>query len=398
MRIFIIGAGAVGSALAGMLAKEHGRRNVWCGDRDPVRAGRFMAAGDGSRLVRVDASRPRDVARAAKGADLVVNAGLPDFNANVMTAALAAGAHYQDMCSHLKDLRHAEQLRFRARFKKAGRVALINTGVAPGLTNLLAADLADGFDRVRRIGIRLLEEQDAAAPVMSWSPRVIIDELSATPLVFRNGSFGFAEPFGDAETFRFPAPFGPRRVVAIYGDEVATIPLYLRVDDVDMKSGGTDIDFGAALHAAGMFGAAPVAVGRERIAPRDFFERVAPKVPTPAEMARLVKEGSVRNSWLLAAVEAEGVASGRAASRVVTAVFPDLRETMRRRPGATYVSYPTALCAAAFSKAIPRIASPGVIPPEALAPSLRRRVVEDLRAQGVRFVRGRSGKARGRRR
>lgn len=386
MRIFVVGAGAVGSILADMLAGDVGRGNVWCGDRDPIRARRFMAGGRSVRLTKVDASRPAELARAARGADLVINAGLPDFNENVMAAALRSGAHYQDMCSHLKDLRHAEQLRSGARFRKAGLVALINTGVAPGLTNLLAADLADRFDRVRRIGIRLLEEQDATSPVMSWSPRVIIDELSAPPLVYRGGRFALAAPFGDPETFAFPRPFGPRRVVAIYGDEVATIPLYLDVEDVDMKSGGTDIDFGAALHAAGMFAAGPVAFGRERIAPREFFERVAPKVPTPAEMTRLVKKGSVKNSWLLAAVEAEGTAAGRLIVRAVTAVFPDLLDVMRRRPGATYVSHPTALCAAAFSRIIPAIQERGVLPPEALAAPLRRRVLTDLKREGVKFV------------
>lgn len=337
--------------------------------------------------MRVDASRSADVVRAADGANLVINAGLPDFNVKIMAAALRVGAHYQDMCSHLRDLRHAEQLRLHPRFKNAGLTALVNTGVAPGLTNLLAAELADGFDRVRRIGIRLLEDQDATTPVMSWSPRVIIDELSAPPLVYRGGRFALAEPFGEPTTFEFPKPFGPRRVVTIYGDEVATIPLYIKVGRVDMKSGGTDIDLGASLYAAGVLGGRPVSVGREKIAPRAFFERIAPKVPNPEEMRRLVKEGSVRNSWLLAAVDAEGVAGGRSTTRAVTAIFPDLRAVMRRRPGATYVSYPTALCAAAFSRIIPSIGKPGVFPPEALEASLRQRVLDDLRRAGVKFVR-----------
>ena len=375
--------------MADMLGKEFGKGNVRCGDRDPARARRFMSGG--AAPVRVDASRPADVAKAAKGADLVINAGLPDFNLKVMAAALSVGANYQDLCSRLQDLRHAEQLRFHARFRRAGRVALFNTGVAPGLTNLLAAELASGLDRTRAIRIRLLEEQDADEPVMSWSPRVIVDELASPPLVLRAGRFGNVKPFSGAETFVFPKPFGPRRVVAVYGDEVATIPLYLKVREVDMKSGGTDIDFGAALFAAGLLGSKPVTIGRERVRPRDMLEAVAPKVPTPEEMRRLVEKGSVRNSWLLASVEAEGMLDGRRASRTVTAVFPDLRQVMRLRPGATYVSYPTALCAAAFSRIMPRIRTTGAMPPEALDGALRKTVLRDLKNAGVVFVR-RSGK------
>ncbi|HTK04427.1 MAG TPA: saccharopine dehydrogenase NADP-binding domain-containing protein [Candidatus Eisenbacteria bacterium] len=383
MRVFIVGAGAVGSIMAEMLGREFGKKNVRCGDRDPARARRFMSG----EIVRVDASRTKDVARAAKGADLVINAGLPDFNLNVMAAALAAGAHYQDLCSRLEDLRHAEQLRLHGQFRKAGRVALFNTGVAPGLTNLLAAELAAGLDRTRAIRIRLLEEQDADEPVMSWSPRVIVDEMASPPLVYEKGRFGNVKPFSGAETFVFPRPFGPRRVVAVYGDEVATIPLYLKVGDVDMKCGGTDITFGESLFAAGLLGSTPVKIGGQSIRPRDLLEAVAPKVPTPAEMRRLIRQGKVRNSWLVAAVEAEGTLGGRRATRTVTAVFPDLRQVMRLHAGATYVSYPTALCAAAFSKTIPGLRTPGAIPPEALEGAVRKTVLRELKGAGVRFVR-----------
>src|SRR5688500_18086725 len=181
MRVFIVGAGAVGSIIADMLAKELGKRNVRCGDRDPARARRFMPAKT-CELVRVDASTPAEVAKAAQGFDLVVNAGLPDFNEKVMAAALAAKAHYQDLCSHLKDLRNAEQSRFDARFRKIGRTALFNTGVAPGLTNLLTAELARGFERRPAARIRPHEEQDADAPVWTWPPRVVGEELASPPL------------------------------------------------------------------------------------------------------------------------------------------------------------------------------------------------------------------------
>ncbi|MEY4744277.1 MAG: hypothetical protein RL272_222 [Candidatus Parcubacteria bacterium] len=395
MRVFIVGAGAVGSILADMLGKDFGRKNVICGDRDPSRAKRFMAGMKGVRLMRVDASDVADLTRAVAGSDLIINAGLPDFNERVMAAALAVGSHYQDMCSRLADLRHAEQLRFDARFRRAGLTALFNTGVAPGLTNLLAAELADGFGRLRSLRIRLLEEQDAAVPVMSWSPRVIVDELASPPLVYRGGRFVLTKAFADAETFVFPRPFGPRRTVSIYGDEVATIPLYIKVRDVDMKSGGTDIEFGAAIQAAGLLSSEPVAVGGASVRPRDFFELIAPKVPTPEEMRRLVRDGSVRNSWLLAAVEAEGDCGGKRMVRTVTAVFPDLRSVMRRRPGATYVAYPTALCAAAFTRAIGESRRTGAYPPEALEAPMRRRILRELKAQGIAFSTRTKTKGRG---
>src|SRR5205807_10294000 len=40
MRIFVLGAGATGSLLAQLLERQG--HNVWCGDRDPERARRFL--------------------------------------------------------------------------------------------------------------------------------------------------------------------------------------------------------------------------------------------------------------------------------------------------------------------------------------------------------------------
>lgn len=388
MRIFVVGAGAVGSVYAAMMSRGRGRHVVTCGDRDPARAKRFLAGIKGVGLVRADASSEVSVSRAARGADLVVNAGLPDFNLTVMRAALRVGAHYQDMCSRLADLRHAEQLSLHAAFRRAGLTALVNTGVAPGLTNLLAADLAAGFDRPRAVRVRLLEDQDADVPVMSWSPRVIVDELASPPLTFRRGRFGFTTAFADAEEFAFPAPFGRRRVVSVYGDEVSTLPLYLKgVRDVDMKCGGTDIEFGAAISAAGMLSAVPLRVGGAVVRPRDVFEAAAPKVPSPAELRALVKKGVVRNAWLVASVEVDGVAGGRRVTHAAHATFPDLRAVMRRHPGATYVAHPTAACAAAFSRIIPSLRRRGAFPPEALDAENRRAVLADVVRDGIRIRR-----------
>ncbi len=242
---------------------------------------------------------------------------------------------------------------------------------------------------MRAIRIRLLEEQDAAVPVMSWSLRVIVDELASPPLAYRGGRFVLTRAFGEPETFAFPKPFGPRRTVAVYGEEVSIIPRHLKVRDVDMKSGGTDIDFGAALDAAGLLSSVPVEIGGASVRPRDFFERIAPKVPSPGEMRRLVRSGKVRNSRLLAAVEAEGTDGGARKTRSVTAVFLDLRAVMRRRPGATYVAYPTALRAVAMSRGIADARRIGAYPPEALEVPMRRRIVAELKKKGVRFV-GRS--------
>ncbi len=367
MRILVVGAGAVGSVLAKILAKERGV-SVACAANDLPAARRFLGA-DGRKvgLVTADASDAASIARIAGGSDLVVNASLPKFNLPLMRAAIASRANYLDLDSLLKDWRHAEQLAYDKRFAKAGLTGLINAGVSPGLTNLLAAEAAEKFAALDTLRFRILEEQDAARFIPSWSANVLKDELESWPLVFRRGKFAHVRPLKDSETFRFPAPFGKRRVVSVYGDEIATVPLFLPVKNADYMAGGKDMEY--ALGGAKNAG--------------DW-----PNVPTPDEMRALVKDGVIRDARLVVSVAASGRRKRGTGALAWHAVFPDIRSIMRRSPGATYIGYPTALCAAAFALAIPSVRRKGVFPAEALGKAIRATVLSRLKKSGVRIAAG----------
>jgi saccharopine dehydrogenase (NAD+, L-lysine-forming) len=96
---------------------------------------------------------------------LLIHAGPAVFNEIVMRAALRLGIHYLDLSSHLgRNPFKAEQFRYHDRFLQKGRAAVINAGVAPGLTNLLAARAADALDAVEAIRIRLYESSETADP------------------------------------------------------------------------------------------------------------------------------------------------------------------------------------------------------------------------------------------
>ena len=384
--MLIVGAGAVGSVVARQLTRERSIELVTCIDRDVRRAKAFLkGSGKKIRFAKGDVRTLADIVRAGEGSSIVINAGLPNLNRVIMGGALRLGAHYQDMCSHLADLKNAEQLEFHKDFRAAGLRALFNTGVAPGVTNLLAADLAAQFDEVDEIRFRLIEDQDATRPIFTWSPTVLFDELMAPPLVYRNRRFRLVEPFSEPERYDFPPPFGPWRVFSIYGDEVATIPRYLRCRSVDMKSGGADIDFGAALFHSGVLSTKRVTFRGRRLVPFDFFARLASAVPTPEAIMALVRDGVVRNAHLVVSVDVTGTMRQRKKRARITAVYPDLKEIMRRAPGATYISWPTAISAVAFTRALMQHDQPGAIPPEALPAELRARVRRDLELRGVTF-------------
>src|ERR1700733_87404 len=138
MQIFVLGAGATGSLLAQLLERQG--HTVWCGDRDPERARRFLGKRSTIAVTEVNARNLRGIVRAARGCNLIVNASASVFNLIVMRAALRLRAHYVDLSSHLtRTSFKAEQLAFAKPFEDKRRTALINTGAALGLTNLLVA-------------------------------------------------------------------------------------------------------------------------------------------------------------------------------------------------------------------------------------------------------------------
>ena len=375
MKILLIGSGAVGSVLARLLCRDRSVVSVTVATHEVSSARRVLAAHPKLHVRAVDASSVKDIVRVAKGKDLVINAALPDFNRQTMRAALTVGANYQDLCSQLKDCKNPEQLKFDAEFRRKGLVGLINTGISPGVTNLLVREAADTFDSVNEVKIRIFQEQEADEMQFSWSPAVTLDELTSTPLVYRSGRYSLVKPFADREPYDFGDGIGTADVVTTYGDEVATVPRFLHIRFMDYKSGGNEIEDAERLYRRKAFDARRVRVQGKRV-----------RVPSSDEMKRLIRDGSVKDARLVMAVEVRGKKDG--SPSVVKSVVrcPTLKEIMRLCPGATYVAYPTAVSAAAFSRIIHEIDEPGVRPPETLEKPLRAKVIQRLRQGGIRIV------------
>lgn len=374
MKILLIGSGAVGSVLTRLLCRDRAVDSVTVATHDIAAARRALTSHPKLHARAVDASSVKDVVRVAKGKDLIINAALPDFNRPIMRAALTVGANYQDLCSRLEDCKNPEQLKFDAEFRRKGLAALMNTGLSPGATNLLIREAADMLDDVDDVSIRVLQEQQADEMRFSWSPAVTLDELTSSPLVYRAGRFGFVKPFSNRGTYDFGTGIGNVDVVATYGDEVSTVPRFLRIRSMDYKSGGNEIEEAERLYRAGA-----IDVRRGRVDGKTV------RVPDADEMRRLIRDGEVKDARLVMAVETSGMRDGSPVSVKYVVRCPTLKEIMRRCPGATYVAYPTAVAAAAFARVIPQIRKPGVWPPETLEKPLRDQVVQKLRQGGIRI-------------
>src|SRR2546427_1102324 len=377
MRIFVLGAGATGSLLAQLLERQG--HSVWCGDRDPERALRFLGKKSTIPITEVNARNLRGIVKAAKGCQLIVNASASVFNEIVLRAALRLRTQYVDLSSHLK--RHpfkSEQFRYAKKFEEKNRVALINTGAAPGLTNLLVKRAADLLDEVEAVHIRLYESSESDDPISQWSPEVSFDEAVSHPQIYRNGKFQLGRRFSEIEKFRFADPIGNARVVLAAQDEVATLPHFIPMRELDVKIGGNEIDRLRRWHKQGK-------LSRSRGMTRHRF----PQTSSPRMIAKLIRQGILQNARFAAAVLVKGGKDGKKEDQHLLirsdCTFPTLYQIRQQGRYTTPVAYATAHVAALFIKYLPRDLA-GVFAPETLPAEARRAILGGLRNHNIRIT------------
>jgi len=377
MQIFVLGAGATGSLLAALLQRQG--HNVWCGDRDPARARRFLGRKSTIAVTEVNARNLRGVVRAAQDCQLIVNASASVFNLIVMRAALRLRSHYLDLSSHLtRNPFKAEQFSFAKRFEEKSRAAVINAGAAPGLTNLLAKRAGERLDEVDCVKIRLYESSESADPISQWSPEVSFDEAISHPRVYRNGKFRMLKRFAELEKFRFPNPIGNINVVLAAQDEVATLPYSVPMRSMDVKIGGNEFDRLRRWYKQGK-------LSKSRGIVRHRF----PETSSPRAIAKLIRQGILQNARFAASILVRGLKRGPKGDQQLLirtdALFPTLYQIRQQGLYTTPVAYATAHVAALFIKYFPREAS-GVFAPEALPLEIRRAIISGMRSHSAKIT------------
>jgi hypothetical protein len=250
--------------------------------------------------------------------------------------------------------------------------------VAPGLTNLLVRRAADALERVETVHIRLYESTESADPISQWSPEVSFDEAVSHPRLYRGGRFKLGKRFAEVETFRFAEPVGAARVVLAAQDEVATLPHFIAMREMDVKIGGNEIDRLRRWHKQGK-------LSRSRGIVRMRF----PKTPTPRMVAKLIRQGALQNARFAVVVLVSGERRGTKGEESLLlrtdCAFPTLYQIRQRGLFSTPVAFATAHMAALFIRHFPRDEA-GVFAPETLPAELRRAILAGVRAKGFRVT------------
>ncbi|MPQ98916.1 ATP-binding protein [Modestobacter sp. I12A-02628] len=317
MRILLVGAGGVGSALTGIAARRPFFDTLVVADFDLARAEKAVAATGDPRFTaaRVDAT-DEDAVRALlaeHSCDVLVNATDPRFVMPLFRAALAAGTHYLDMAMSLShphpDHPHTltgvklgdEQFALAAEWERAGRLALVGIGVEPGLSDVFARYAADHlFSHIVELGVRdgsdiTVRGHDFAPSFNIWTT---IEECLNPPVVWeRERGWFTTPPFSEPEVFEFPEGIGPVECVNVEHEEVLLMPRWVQAERVTFKYGlGAEfIGVLKALHATGLDSTTPIRVGGVEVSPRDV---VAAALPDPAGLGELMTGRTCAGLWV----------------------------------------------------------------------------------------------------
>lgn len=385
MKILIVGAGAQGSVIATEIVKSPEVSEVRLSDIDLKKAERLAERLKSDKVCtyRVDANKVDDIMRAAREVDVIVNATTWNnkINLNIMEAALKSGAHYQDLASY-----PPQQLELSDGWKEAGLTALIDTGVSPGFTNVLAAQAADKLDRVTEVRVRLWGAVESEEPVSLWSPETAWADMAAEPIVYEDGEYKKVPPFSGEEVYTFPDPIGPQTVYWHSHEEPETLPRFIGkgVRYVDFKMGGPDFPLAKAIVEFGLLSDKPINVKGVKVAPRDVFLALVPPTPSMEEMERMINADMISMRGCVA-VDVKGQKEDAKMRYILHSLFPDIHELKERMPGANPVAYVTSVPASTFTKMLAKgeIKTRGVIPPEDLEPEVREAFLAELAEKGI---------------
>ncbi|HKZ89217.1 MAG TPA: saccharopine dehydrogenase C-terminal domain-containing protein [Thermoplasmata archaeon] len=246
MRVAILGVGGVGRTLAAELRSDPRVTSLLLidkiGDRARVLAGLTGRVSIEARSLAVD--NRATLAQALRGCKVVVNATLPKYNFTAMGAALDAGVNYVDVAA-TGPLEPGgrwgilAQLDLHDVFRTAGLRALLSMGLDPGMSNVIAKDLASRLDAVDAVRIRSggVAKLPGFTAFPLYSREAFLEDALLAPTVWSDGKLEERPILGEPEEYEFPAPVGKQTTYLMSHEEVKTIPLRLGkpVQRVDFK-------------------------------------------------------------------------------------------------------------------------------------------------------------------
>jgi len=373
MKVLILGSGMMGAAIAQDMADSDDVSEVVLADFDKKRADGVVTHLGSNKVSgkRLDVKDAQITKKLMKGFDVAVCALPEGLNTYASKAAIGAKVHVVDLAYGHR------QLKFDGPAKKAGIVIVPDCGVAPGMTNILAAhgaSLMDDVDDIRIVCGGL--PQKPLPPLgyrITWSTWGLINMYCGKARIVRDGKIVEVDAMSDLERIEFP---GIGELEAFTTDGLSTLLLTMKgkvrnmVEKTARYPGHAEKIM--AMRDLGLFDTNPVDVGGVNVVPRNMAVSVLDKT---------LRRGDERDVIVLR-VDVAGKKDGKDVNRSFVMV-----DRFDEERGVTSMARTTGYTAAIVARMVARgeIREKGVVPPETAVVKVFERFVSELEDRGVRI-------------
>ncbi|MBN1163169.1 MAG: saccharopine dehydrogenase NADP-binding domain-containing protein [Candidatus Krumholzibacteriota bacterium] len=270
MKVIVLGAGLIGGPMAADLAREE-RFQVSVADIDAAALQRLKRDHPLETFIR-DLSDPREVTALVQEYDLVLSA-VPGFMGfETLRAVIEAGRDVVDIAFFPEDPFLLHRLA-----KERGVTAMVDCGVAPGMSNILAGYIDQRMEETERIVIYvggLPENREWPYEYKAvFSPLDVIEEYTRPARYIENGRLITKPALSEPELIDFP-PLGT--LEAFNSDGLRTLARTIKAPHLKEKTlrYPGHIEKMAVLRETGFFDQQEIEINGARIRPLDFTARL----------------------------------------------------------------------------------------------------------------------------
>jgi saccharopine dehydrogenase-like NADP-dependent oxidoreductase len=269
-KIIVLGSGLVGAPMALDLAKNPSFE-VSVADIS-AESLQKCAVNKAVKTIQADLSDPARVAELAAGSDIVLNA-VPGFlGYQTLKTVIEAGKNVVDIAFFPEDPFLLDELA-----RRQGVTAIVDCGVAPGMSNLLVGHVHHELDKTfsALIYVGGLPERRVWPYEYKavFSPSDVIEEYVRPARYVENGKLVVRPALSDPEYLNLP---GVSSLVAFNSDGLRTLARTLDIPNMKEKTlrYPGHIEKIAVLRETGFFSQEPLEIHGVRIRPLDFTAKL----------------------------------------------------------------------------------------------------------------------------
>lgn len=196
--VLILGAGNIGATIAALIGEHPKKYHVTVADAEASRLAKLDENGIG--VSQLDCTDREATVTLMRSHHAVLNALPHHFAASVADAAKVAGIHYLDLTEDVASAHHIREIA-----EDAESAFIPQCGLAPGYIGILGYDMAQRFDSLEslrlRVGALPQFSANSLAYNLTWSTEGVINEYCQPCEVLVGGKRTTVPPLEQVERF-----------------------------------------------------------------------------------------------------------------------------------------------------------------------------------------------------